>query len=75
MEKGKTDMERSAEMIELKPCPFCGGKADIYEPDVDIETHLVYCTKCQAETQLFAKREEAIEAWNRRADEQTKPLP
>ena len=58
-------------MIELKPCPFCGGKARIMleEEDLpDTSFHNVYCTVCGAQFWVKSKSE-AIEAWNRREGE------
>lgn len=54
-------------MSELKPCPFCGGKAEL-----DSEYHKVSCAlewgSCSVmpETWGCDTDEEAIEAWNRR---------
>ena len=51
------------EMI-IKPCPFCGNKY----PEI-IEGYLknVYCRKCGCELFCLAStEEEAIEAWNKR---------
>ena len=60
-------------MAELKPCPFCGGTAKyIYS----MPYNAVQCKKCK----VFGKtivdsyeqrdgRAEAIEAWNRRAED------
>lgn len=56
---------------ELKPCPFCGSRADLeitslFEGDT---TLVVSCTGCGCE--LLARRnateQEAIAAWNQRA--------
>ena len=65
-------------MTELKPCPFCGARED----DVDEPLHVwwcqeldgeyqVECERCGANTGLRNRyiREEAIEAWNRRVDD------
>lgn len=60
-------------MAELKPCPFCGGKAtQIF--DVYNNTY-VYgcCTICCLGNALnnkmrFKTDKEAIDTWNRRAD-------
>lgn len=60
--------------MELKPCPFCAcARIEVYENPNNqlrkfgIEQYKVCCVNCAA--QLFrGKKEEAIEAWNRRAD-------
>ena len=61
-------------MSDLKPCPFCGGKARrVYEPEVIEEytgkkwAYTVSCERCAASTGLCYTREQADEAWNRRA--------
>lgn len=52
----------------LKPCPFCGEKAKhVYFKFTD--THSVLCRNCGAESYEFGTEEEAIEAWNRRAND------
>ena len=51
-------------MDELKPCPFCGGEAVL---GMDFDWFYVYCINCQAQIEKTYK-EEAIEAWNRRAE-------
>ena len=63
-------------MIELKPCPFCGGDADEYEGDYG---NGIYCMMCGAmvgepihleyRTTKRVSIDEAIEAWNTRAVE------
>ena len=50
----------------LKPCPFCGGKAEVNEFNDFI---WIYCSVCESETTLFVTLEQAIEAWNRRVDD------
>ena len=65
--------ERSAGMSELKPCPFCGGEGCVQE-HVFIgltSTFGVVCLDCCCETrQFYYTKEDAIEAWNRRADDE-----
>ena len=62
----------------LKPCPFCGGEAVLgelpaitFRPDddgSDPSTWFVYCSKCEGGLPPGYVREEAIAAWNTRAD-------
>ena len=52
---------------EIKSCPLCGAKALAYEGyDGDWS---VQCMKCSLTSPYKLTREEAIEAWNRRADD------
>lgn len=65
--------------IKLKPCPFCGGDAEVmYACTEDgTKTISVVCQKCKIgifrarlepdEWNAWEKPEKAIEAWNRRA--------
>lgn len=57
-------------MAELKPCPFCGGRADTY---CDGDCYCVRCfdTRCIANDikPLYWEEDDAIEAWNRRAED------
>ena len=61
-------------MAELKSCPFCGGEAYLFEASEsvwDLKPHdfTVICRTCRAGIhRYFPTKEEAIEAWNRRAD-------
>lgn len=58
-------------MSELKPCPFCGGKADA-QNTYAIGVWEAFCTVCGAHTGYPAggcTEAEAIEAWNRRAND------
>ena len=71
---------------ELKPCPFCGGDAELVECDYAMyETgYAVYCIgDCRAKlgvtgrlgevyewTTVFSTEHDAIEAWNTRTPEQ-----
>lgn len=79
-------------MTELKPCPFCGGKANFFvKVNSTTGTHRgwkfgVYCTMCDSSlprndyvldvdfdpngeiTIVRDERNDAIEAWNRRAN-------
>ena len=69
---------------KLKPCPFCGGAAVLYHQSSKYTDHdgdYVYCFRgCGSRTKLFVcydgtgkthndTEKEAIQAWNRRADD------
>lgn len=55
-------------MIELKPCPFCGGKARIFEMRT---MSWVKCANCGCETALLDTIKEAVATWNRRVNDAT----
>lgn len=58
-------------MAELKPCPFCGGKADLCKMerrDFPKTMYMITCNRCFAKTYLLTDKEAVINAWNRRAD-------
>lgn len=74
-------------MTELKPCPFCKGKAKFRDSlvitpvidengayvDADISDDRPYwieCIVCHATSGDFNEEDEAIEAWNRRVDDE-----
>ncbi len=64
-----------AGMSELKPCPFCGNTPTIRifrGRDGWRDRYAVICRYdeggCGAESGLYHYEEEAIEAWNRRAE-------
>ena len=52
-------------MAELKPCPFCGGKAEILS---GYGKYTVQCGSggCMANISWCTNKDSAIKAWNRR---------
>lgn len=57
------------EKIKLLNCPFCGGKADV---DVGNFGGMVcYCEICFSQGKQCETEAEAIEAWNRRAKDES----
>lgn len=57
---------------ELKPCPFCGGKASLFcvgQPD-GRPTWEAECENSECEvsscTMLYGSKEEAVRVWNKR---------
>ena len=67
--------KRGKNMINLKPCPFCGGKAVMISEPYTHDRFLVACKnrgevcKCEPCTNWFDTPEEAAEVWNRRENE------
>lgn len=54
--------------VELKPCPFCGGKAEVnhvslggYQTGYDVR-----CPDCGCGTDYAEEKQEVITAWNTR---------
>lgn len=64
---------------KLRECPFCrDGKGELCGeifPDVGAEYsgYSVRCRTCFAKTGIYTSEEEAIHAWNRRADHIAEP--
>ena len=55
--------------MELKPCPFCGGKPII--DDCGDHRYFVRCTKCSInQDKLFAQKCDAVRVWNRRTSDE-----
>lgn len=56
-------------MDKLKPCPFCGGGATVSKV-YSINEYAIICNDCGAIFYPFCATSEksAIEAWNRRVD-------
>ena len=52
-------------MSDIKPCPFCGGKAEIRFGG---PYSIVRCSGCGVKTDPFISDEDAIDAWNTRAE-------
>lgn len=50
---------------KLKPCPFCGNKAEITKLDF-AKSYFITCSSCFAEMGQFKAEEEAIHMWNTR---------
>lgn len=59
---------------KLMPCPFCGSKAVTdydngpYATGPELSYGII-CLRCGARTELRDTKDEAIAAWNRRADD------
>lgn len=60
---------------ELKPCPFCGGMAEIMitsKNKIEIRrkgtAYLVRCKICRASSGAEFDKDKAVERWNRRTE-------
>ena len=54
-------------MIELKPCPFCGGKASFADCHIAPRGYVKCDNGCCEQPGLYLTKEEAKRAWNKRA--------
>lgn len=53
----------------LKPCPLCGGAAQMHTPPLAY-AYRVSCVHCRCNTGGYTSQEEARSAWNQRALEE-----
>lgn len=52
---------------KLKPCPFCGGEAELVNIGMKVCNPItVHCKECECNTNWFSREWEAIDAWNKR---------
>lgn len=53
---------------ELKPCPFCGGKATIWKEDaVWFDITWIGCKECGVQLRKYADNR-GIKTWNKRVE-------
>lgn len=52
---------------ELRPCPFCGGEAALFDDRNGVRMYQARCLECSTGRTLWANvKADAIAAWNRR---------
>lgn len=56
--------------IKLKPCPFCGGKADLYLDGRGL--YVAQCVYCGSRTICHQTKIGATGSWNRRVENDPK---
>ncbi|MBQ9526705.1 MAG: Lar family restriction alleviation protein [Fretibacterium sp.] len=54
---------------KLKPCPFCGGEM-IGVHEIEDNSWLVFCHHCGGMMRSLVAKDNAIERWNRRANDE-----
>lgn len=61
-------MENLSSLIDLEPCPFCGGGAELHDSQRNPRVPMwwVRCKLCGASTATHSTKEKAVAAWNRR---------
>lgn len=58
------------ELEGLKPCPFCGAKAEVvFDYEVGFESYSVWCENCRSSSAIYDDKTDAVEAWNRRTND------
>lgn len=61
-------MVEMVKVMEIKPCPSCGGKDVRIKSEYDMSGngwHFVYCDSCTVEGQCVKNnKQKAIEMWN-----------
>ena len=61
---------------QLKPCPFCGGKAELWRAHAERTAWIACMSKCSVLVSKEHKTDaEAIAAWNRREIPAAQPSP
>lgn len=55
-------------MVELKSCPFCGGKAELIKTSGYSGNHYYYvrCFGCGIQTMQYSNKDVAADIWNKR---------
>jgi hypothetical protein len=53
---------------ELKPCPFCGGNAELSDAYEPWQTWSAWCPKCLVSTENYDNKAFPANIWNIRAD-------
>jgi Lar family restriction alleviation protein len=70
-------MEATMTETKLKPCPFCGGKAELVKSNMTLTFADSFCVRCdnlgcfiRPNTPHRLSDEDAINIWNRRATDE-----
>lgn len=58
---------------ELKPCPFCGGEAELYQSYCGY--YQIECHQCSARSCMAVEEESVISNWNMRSTTEIKSKP
>lgn len=71
LELGQKHIDLTPIKKDIKPCPFCGGEAELHNCaemlDVTNVTGVgIHCTKCHIATIPYKTEDDAIDVWNNR---------
>lgn len=62
-------MDGGLNMVELKPCPFCGDEAMLEIVDGNsLKERYICCPECDFESSVYNEPQFIVEKWNMRTD-------
>lgn len=63
-------------MAELKPCPFCGGEAELFTIYLygKVKSYGIACKKCEMQSGTLKTKQSVIKRWNKRHTAEAKAL-
>ena len=72
----KLDLDRVVKDVSLKPCPFCGGKAEMFDNSRDFtadrKRYFIRCTELRCAMIIAfsgnTDKHETAKQWNKRTD-------
>lgn len=69
-----TTMQERAAKVDLLPCPFCGGEAEL-DNLIDANDYFVHCIDCEVQQIANYKPHVAARRWNERKTADKPPDP
>ena len=63
----KTLLTSSSMLVELLPCPHCGGESYCRRAVVNDDVmYAVFCMVCDSSSAYYDVKDSAVESWNKR---------